>query len=196
MPDKPLPLDVLERLRRDFGDRVDAMAAILLSFRQSDGGYYLNDRLVRCIVHAARGDEQRAQELLQLAREDSRDLIVAGEYDDAMRQVRDLRASFLIDSPEKFWAGELFCMMNSRGYRPIALQTHLARPAAFNYGANYCEGRATFIGPKGEIVVEKKDRQWMIHGDQSRLEIHELNRPFTDERTFLDALSGYLLSKV
>lgn len=164
--EEPLPVDVLDRLTRDFGDRADAVAARLLARRRIGSTEFLSDRLARCIVHAAFGDEQRVQQLLELARDDDRDVIVAGEYDGAMRQVKDLRVSFVIDSPEKFWAGEVACLMASRGYRLTALETHPATAGPFDYTSDYGEGRATFMGPIGKIVVEKKDRQWMIHGNR------------------------------
>ncbi len=189
----PLPLDVMARLNSDFGDRTDAAAAILLACRQIG---HIDDRLVRCIVYAARGDESRVRDLIELAQQDYRDVIVAGEYDEAMRQIRDLRVSFLIDSPEKFWAGEVACMMASRGHRLTSLETRPTTAGPFVYLSDYGEGRATFIGPKGEIVIEKGDRQWTIQGNRRDLEIHELDHTFSDERPFLDAVSGYLLSKI
>jgi hypothetical protein len=194
--EEPLPHDVLDRLTRDFGARADGVAALLLARRRIGSADFLGDRLVRCIVHAAGRDEQRVQQLLDLERQDYRDVIVAGEYDGAMRRVRDLRATFLIDSPEKFWAGGVACLMASRGYRLTVLETRPPTAGPFVYGADYGEGRATFIGPKGEIGIEKRDRQWVIHGDRRDLEIHELGHPVSDERAFRDAVSGYLLSKV
>jgi hypothetical protein len=192
----PLPLDVMDRLNTDFGDRADAVAALLLAGRQIGSADCIGDRLVRCIVCAARGDESKVQHLIELTRQDYRDVIIAGEYDEAMRQIRDLSVSFLIDSPEKFWVGEVACMMASRGYRLAALETRPATAGPFAYTSDYGEGRATFIGPKGEIGIEKSDRQWLIHGNRRDLEIHELDHAFNDERAFRDAVSGYLLSKI
>jgi hypothetical protein len=194
--EEPLPLDVLDRLTRDFGERADAMAAMLLARRRIGRTDFLGDRLVRCIVHAAAADEQRVQQLLDLARQDYRDVIVTGEYDDAMRRVRDLNASFLIDSPQKFWAGEIACLMASRGYRLTALETRPATIGPFDYTSDYGEGRATFRGPLGEIAIEKHDRRWVVHGNRRDLAAHEMDQAFSDERTFHDALSGYLLSDV
>jgi hypothetical protein len=180
----------------DFGHRAEAVAALLLARRRISSADFVGDRLVRCIVHAASGSEDRVRQLLELERQDYRDVIVAGEYDAVMRQVRDLRTSFLIDSPEKFWAGEVACLMTSRGYRLTALETRPATIGPFEYTADYGEGRATFVGPIGEIAIEKKDRQWLVHGNRRDLAAHEMDHPFNDERTFRDALSGYLLSDV
>ena len=190
----PLPPDVMARLNQDFGSRADAVAARLLDCRRI--GDYMGDRLVRCIVHAADGEELRVQQLIELKRQDYRDVIVAGEYDGSKRHIRDLRASFLIDAPEKMWIGEVACIMASRGYLLSSLETRAATVAPFTYSADFSEGIAKFVGPKGELVIEKKDRQWMIRGDRRELEIHDLNHVFNDESVFRDAVSCYLLSGV
>jgi hypothetical protein len=119
----------------------------------------------------------------------------AGEYDGVMK-VRDLRVSLLIDNPDKFWAGEVACLMALRGYRLTALETRAATVGPFNYASDWGEGRATFIGPIGEIAIEKKDRQWVVHGNCRGLAAHEMDHQFNDELAFCDALSGYLLSDV
>jgi hypothetical protein len=191
----PLPPDVLALLTQVFGNRADAVAAILLAPRGIGSENRMDDRLVRCIVYAAGGDEARAQQLFELGLQDYRDLIVAGEYDCAMQRIRDLRASFLIDSPEKFWIGEVACVMAARGYVLSSLETHPATTGPFNYTADFGEGTATFVGPKGKIEIERRDRQWFIHGNPRELEMQELNHAFNDARTFRDALSCYLLSR-
>jgi hypothetical protein len=87
-------------------------------------------------------------------------------------------------------------MMASRGYRLTSLETRPATSGPFVYTSDYSEERATFAGPKGEITIEKRDRQWWIHGNRCDLEVHELDHVFGDERAFCDAVSGYLLSKI
>lgn len=193
--EEPLPLDVIDQLSRGFGDRDETVAALLLARRRFGGGDCLSDHLIRCIVHAARGDETRLSELLE-PRQDERDLIVAAEYDGGVRQARDLSVSFLIDSPEKFWAGQIARLMALRGYRLTSIETRPATAGPFTYVSDCGQGRATFIGPRGEIAIEKKDRQWVIHGKRRDLEVHGLDRPFADEHAFGDAVSGYLLSNV
>ena len=44
---EPLPVDVLERLARDFGERAAAMVALLLARRQCNSNDFIGDRLVR-----------------------------------------------------------------------------------------------------------------------------------------------------
>jgi hypothetical protein len=187
----PLPSDVMAvmaRLNQDFCSRADFVASLLLA---EDIG----DRLLRCIVHAAHGEEVRVQQLIELQRQDYRDVIMAGEYD-KNRRVRDLRVSFLIDTPEKMWISEVACMMASRGYVLSSVETRAATATPFLYTADYGEGSAKFVGPKGEVEIEKKDRQWIIRGDPRDLEIHEMNHVFNDEPVFRDAVSCYLLSGV
>lgn len=120
-------------------------------------------------------------------------MIVTAEYDGGVRQLRDLSVSFLIDSPEKFWAGQIARLMDSRGYRLTSIEMRPATAGPFTYISDYGEGRATFIGPKGEIAIAKKDTHWLIHGERRDLEVHGLDRPVADEHAFRDALSGYLL---
>lgn len=193
--DDPLPPDVLERLTVDFGERSDSVAALLAAHRALNKDSVC-DRLIRCIVHAACGNEQRISHLIDLERIDFRDVVMAAEYDEANRRVRDLRVSFLIDSPDKFWASEVACLMAVRGYRLMGVESRHATAGPFTYTADFYEGQARFNGPKGEIVIEKKDREWMIHGNRHDLAIHELDRQFGDEREFRDAVSCYLLSNV
>jgi hypothetical protein len=194
--DEPLPLDVMARLESDFGNRADAVAA-LLAARQSGHSYRLNDHLVRCIIWAARGDESKVQQLIEHALQDYRDVILFGEYDgDCDRHVRDLSHSFLIDSPEKFWASGITRVMASRGYRLTSLETRPATVGPFIYKSDSSERRATFIGTKGVIGIEIRDGLWSIHGNRLDLEIHELDREFSDEGAFRDAVSAYLLLEI
>ena len=168
----------------------------LLAYRQGGSAGFINDHLVRCIVWAARGDESKVPGLIALGRRDYRDLIMASEYDEFNRQIRDLSVSFLFDSPEKFWALTVAGTMAARGYRLISLETSLATGGPYGHIAEIAEGRATFVGAKGELRIEKKDRKWSIDGKRRDLEIHGLDHAFSDEQAFRDALSGYLLSNV
>ena len=193
---EPLPLDVLDRLNRDFGDHAAAVAALLLASRENGSEEFLCDRLARCIVHAAGADEQRIQQLIDMERRDYRDVILAGEYDAAGSQVRDLHSSFLIDSEEKFWASTITRFMGSRGYRLTVLETRSATVGPFRYPTDYSEGQATFVGPLGELTIEKRDRQWSLSGNRSDIAAHGMDRVFNDEGAFCDRVTGYLLSNV
>jgi hypothetical protein len=185
----PLPPDILERLSQDFGDRAEAVASLLLN-------EYPGDWLVRCILWLAKGDEQRVQQLMERARMDVRDVLWNAQEDLGGRRVRDLSVSFLIDSPEKLWISFIANMMETRGYRLTSLETRSATAGPFEFIADYSEGTATFVGPKGQFQIEKKDGQWTIRGKPRDLEVHEMNHPFDDERVFSDAVWSYLLSDI
>lgn len=177
------------RLRRDFDDRADAVAATLVSKGR------LSDRVLRCIVVAAAGDERKVLPLVELGTEDSRDVLVAGEYVGG-RRVRDLRESFLIDSPEKFWAAEAAWLMARRGYRLIEVSGHSVAVGPANFMADLCEGSATFAGPKGQFTIQKTHGRWMMVDVSNTTSPEGLNVALSDERAFLDAVSGYLLTIV
>jgi len=83
-----LPRDIVEKIEQTFSPE-DAPSAIeLLSAKEWSG------RLARCIVFAAKGNVERLKACIQLAHEDYRDAITAGEYRDDER-LRDLTNSFV-----------------------------------------------------------------------------------------------------
>ena len=180
--------DIAERVRSDFGEESEPALALI---RESGK----TGRVARCIVVASRRSLDSLREYVRLAELDYRDAIIAGEYDPAGRQVRDLRVSFLLDTPEAFWVSEVARMMASRGYTLSSLATRAVTALPFEYAADVGEGRAKFVGPEGGVEVEKKDRRWMIRDDPKDLERYNLNRVFDDERVFRDAVSGYLLMR-
>lgn len=180
--------DIVERMRRDFG--VESEHALALLRESGKTG-----RVARCIVVASRGSLELLKNCVQLAKSDHRDVIMAGEYDSAQRQVRDLRVTLLLDSPETFWLGEVACTMASRDYALASVDSRAATATPFVYTADRNEGRARFTGPEGDVELEKKDRRWSIHGDLVELDRSNMNRAFDDEREFRDALSGYLLTR-
>lgn len=180
--------DIVERVRCDFGR--ESEQALDLLRESGDTG-----RVARCIVLASRGSLDLLRDYIQLAQSDYRDVIIAGEYDSAQRQIRDLRVSFLLDSPESFWLGEVACMMALRGYALALVDSRPATAPPFVYTADRGEGRARFVGPEGEIELEKRDRRWSIRGDSKDLETHNMDRVFDDESAFRDAVSGYILTR-
>lgn len=93
--DEPLPSDVVEQLRHDFGDSADVVALLLLACRRLGSSDFIGDRLVRCIVFATRGDESRITRLIELERQDFRDVIMAAEYDAlGLRRLWDFNRPF------------------------------------------------------------------------------------------------------
>jgi hypothetical protein len=79
----------VRRIECDFGERAQAVLLTLRQF-QSDDAHALSDRVVRCFVYRANGDESKLPYLYYLWRTDYRDLIVAAEYDpNGSKQLRD-----------------------------------------------------------------------------------------------------------
>lgn len=129
-----------------------------------------------------------------MAELDPRDVIVAGEYGLGL-QKRDLRVSFLIDSPEKFWIGEIASAISNRGYILRSLDSRPATIGPFEHTKDQGEGQAVFDGEPVEITVRKLDRKWTLHGDPDELELYDLDHPFEDEAAFRDAVSCFILAK-
>ena len=184
----PLEPDIIDRVRKDFGEEAEVALDLIRGFGKS--GY-----LARCVVVASRGSIVRLKQAIEAARFDYRDAIVAGEYDSAGRRVRDLSVSFLLDTPETFWISGVASMMASRGYALRSLTTRDTTAPPFQFSLDFVEGSATFAGAEAEITVEKKDRKWNVHGDRGELDRYHLNRSFDNESVFRDALSGYLLMR-
>jgi hypothetical protein len=183
----PLETDIVERLRADFG-RVDSDTAIRLLTEARQAG-----RVARCIVVASRGSLPLLRANVELARSDYRDAIMAGEYERG-EHLRDLSASFLIDTPEKFWIGQVALVMAPRDYALTSVETRPATVGPFEYLVDRYEGKATFAGPMGNIRVEKTARQWRAFADDPGLLRRGLDHPIGDERAFRDALSVHLFA--
>jgi hypothetical protein len=148
----PLEFDIVDRIRTDFGDS-DSHAAINELDRSGHTG-----RIARCIVLASHGEMERLRELILAANLDFRDVIVAAEYDGALRQVRDLRVAFLIDSPDDFWIADIATTAHKHGYRLSALQSQSATVGPFDFTADKGEGQATFCKGESTLTVLKRDR--------------------------------------
>ena len=88
-----IPPDIVNRVQRDFPHDSGTVLARLLELRREVGDF-ASDRLIRCLVFAARGDTSRIEPLIECARNDPRDLIVSGECED-WKTVRDLTQPFL-----------------------------------------------------------------------------------------------------
>ncbi len=185
----PLNPDITERVGTDFGEAHSREAMALLEV--AGGG----ERIARCLVQAASGDLDALRRLVAAAGLDYRDVIMAGEYGENRNKLRDLRVSFLIDAPEKFWIADLAAMLANRGYALHSLTTPKATVDSVEFVGVEYEGIANFSGSLFEIMIEKSNRKWKLHGDAAALEIHGLHEWFDDEAAFSDTLSGYLLVK-
>ena len=180
--------DIADRIRADFSPDDAAEAIKLLEEVGSRG------RIARCIVVASQGNLKNLRRYVEKADLDARDVISAGEYDSPI-QKRDLRASFLIDSPEKFWIGGIAAEICKRGYFLRSLESRSASDCVSGYIADRGEGLAEFDGEPIPITIEKSNGQLILHGDADELELYDLNRPYDDECKFKDAVSCYILAK-
>lgn len=85
--ERPLAADIQQRAIRDFGE-VDGKRVYqrLLDEipRESQGGGF--ERLLRCILHSANGDESLVESGMRLLELDYRDLIMGAEYEGEVRK--------------------------------------------------------------------------------------------------------------
>jgi hypothetical protein len=174
----PLERDTVRRVEAEFGPQSTAKAIEVLTAAGQSG------RLARCIVHLAKGDLAELERYIRLEKEDYRDIVMAAEYDDMRRCVRDLRASFLIDSREKMWIGDLAAALSSRGFFLESVQA-----------GTMDSGLAVFDGDLGKLVIKKDRGQWILEGETDELDLYDLRRAYDDERQFSDAVSCYVLAK-
>ena len=180
-----LAADIVERIESDFADADDV--------RRSLEYAALSERATRCIIFAAKGSPTRLHELMELAANDVRDVIVLGENDGGPQCQRCLAVSFLIDSPEKFWINSVAYTLHGRGYYLVSITTRKTEKPPADAPSDFAEGLATFLGPRGEIVVEKSQERWRVIGDADELRACFMDRSFDRESEFRDALSAFLL---
>lgn len=90
----PLPTDIVERIRQDFGTRSEAVIGIFDELRRAKSTF-IHDRIVRCVIFLAGGDDMRLLDQIDLWRQDYRDVISAAEYDSLhVLQLRDFNQPF------------------------------------------------------------------------------------------------------
>ncbi len=179
--------DIIEYVRTNFSDS-DTVILDINASRQTG-------RVARCIVVASSGSLQKLREYIQMAETDFRDVIVAGEYDGTMRQIRDLCVSFLIASPEDFWIAETAESIYKRGYILTALKSLPATVGPFDYICDRSEGTATFSNQVYRINVIKTGRIWSVKSDDD-LRRFGLDEAFDNEERFRKQLDFYLSQKL
>ena len=87
--------DILAKIRRDFSGGEMLRAIDRLESLQREDSQLFCDRILRCIVFVAAGRLPVAEQAVEQARTDSRDLIVWAEYDGRFgEQHRDLSLPF------------------------------------------------------------------------------------------------------
>lgn len=87
-----LPPDILARIAADYpADRRDATIEALIALSEVTRE---PARVARCVLVVANGDPSKFKQMINLARTDYRDAIVAAEYDRENRRLRDLSKPF------------------------------------------------------------------------------------------------------
>jgi len=152
-------------------------------------------RVARCVVLAAGGSLKRLRELLRMAATDYRDVIVAGEYDGAMQQVRDLRVSFLIESADDFWIAETAVVADRHGFYLTSIDSRPATVGPIDYACDRSEGRATFSNGASAVTLQKHDRRWSLPPGEDDLRPFGLDEAIDDEERFRIQLDFYFSMK-
>ena len=88
-----LPVDIRRRINSDFREDGPRIVEMLRAF-QSRRSDIANERILRCIVQAASGDEAAIAKCLKLAEVDWRDLVMVAEYGPWEVHLRDLSQPF------------------------------------------------------------------------------------------------------
>ena len=83
--------DIELKIQEQFLSRSDSVFSDIETAQQD---YAFTDRIIRCILQLAKGDQSRIQDLIYLASSDERDLIWQAEYDCSEIRKRDLVRSF------------------------------------------------------------------------------------------------------
>jgi hypothetical protein len=87
--------DIWGRVNKDFETPEEAALALSVLADFVDQNQELaSDRILRCIVFVAKGDLNRQEKAIDLAKKDYRDLIVWAEYNEKSERVRDLTNPF------------------------------------------------------------------------------------------------------
>jgi hypothetical protein len=195
----PLEPDIVEKINEQFA-HADAREAVALLEGAGKSG-----RTARCMVFGARGSLAELRLFLARDEDDWRDAFMV-ENDEDGWPLRDFSCSFLIDAPEKFWISKVARALAGRGYTLKSLDTvpaeisstapslpraGTARRAVPTSG----EGSATFEGSLGLLTVVKRSGQWSLLGDPAVLSLFDLDRTFTDEAKFRDAISCFILAR-
>ncbi|WP_145052674.1 hypothetical protein [Lignipirellula cremea] len=185
-----LESDIVERLKSDFDADQFSTALQLLTDSGTTG------RVARCIAVAAAGSLDELSLQIGTASTDYRDAILAGEYDDiGMQQIRDLRASFLVDDPLDFWIGELAVFLNSRDFQLVSLESREATAGPFDYTCDRGEGIGTFQRADRTMIISKDNRRWQVIGDAAELQPFQLHIAYDDEDQFRSQLAWMLRRK-
>ena len=182
-----LESDIVARVTTEFGSDRSPTALQLLTTSGITG------RVARCVVVAAAGSLDELRQQLHTASTDYRDAILAGEYDAiGMKQIRDLRVSFLIDDPLDFWIDELAEFLHSRDYELDSLKTADATAGPIDYTCHRGEGVAIFAQGNHRLTISKTNRKWQLIGNAAEFQSFQLHIAYDDKDQFRNQLAWML----
>lgn len=87
------PVDIVNRLRSDFGENWNIACREIQELLISDSTFR-NNRIVRAIMHLTNKDLNRLRKTIELTKNDYRDLLMNAEYDENGQRVRDFNKEF------------------------------------------------------------------------------------------------------
>ena len=180
-----LESDIVLRLQSDFTQQEFSVALNLMRSSGKKG------RVARCIVVAAAGSMPRFRDLMHLSKQDYREVIAAAENASG-DQGRDLRASFLIDDPVHFWAGDLAVFLQSRRFQLADIQSNRAVVGPFDEPGDLGEGTATFHGLHRTLAIRKQNRRWQVVDESAELAEYGLDVEFDDPDEFRQQLGEFV----
>ena len=170
--------DIINRIHIEFSES-DMNTALELLAQSGKHG-----RVARCIVLASRGSLDMLRKLIDLASVDERDVIIAGEYDDAMQHIRDLTVSFLVESPD-FWVSKASIIMARLGYQLVSVDSDVAVEGPFDYQCDRSEGTALFKRRDNLVQLSKRNRTWTaLVGDEPLRNVFNNKSEFANEDEF------------
>jgi hypothetical protein len=88
---KDYPEDIHAKIARDFEGNAEAAAEMIATHLIDNP---TSDRVLRCVLFVASGNLSELAQCLKLAHLDYRDMIVAAEYNEHRKQVRDFNNPF------------------------------------------------------------------------------------------------------
>jgi hypothetical protein len=88
-----LPRDILAQVTEVFDSRAQDVIVALSSFR-AENPSLATDRILRCIIVAARSDAAEVEKYIGLASTDWRDVVTVAEYRYPNERIRDLSEPF------------------------------------------------------------------------------------------------------
>lgn len=85
--------DIYQKIEQDFEQELMIGIGEILALDAEAKGW-ISDWIIRSLIYLSHGDLARLNQLIELAKSDWRDLLVAAEYDSNYVRVRDFEKTF------------------------------------------------------------------------------------------------------